>query len=190
MKMYQFFHQDTGTFADLIITATDERSLPDNVPADHVAFNHPNNAAVDHLSQKIDVSQLKLARDAHLAAHTARVLELHGQHMTSPPIVGHAFTAPPIPLFVFKDHTALIDYLPLQLSPDHEWNTATKRWVLGAVAQAKIEAIRAAAVRRIELVTEQHDWTRRLALDPESKTARAALELIDDELKTLDGGVS
>jgi hypothetical protein len=53
MKTYHFFHEETGLFADFILTLTDERSLKANIPPNHVAHD---GSVSDHLSQRFDIA--------------------------------------------------------------------------------------------------------------------------------------
>lgn len=77
----------------------------------------------------------------------------------------------------------VVDYIPPQPSPDHEWNANSKRWNLSVAAMAKITARAAAAARIATLVDSQHTWIRKHALgDP---AAIQHLREIDDEIAVL-----
>ena len=74
---------------------------------------------------------------------------------------------------------------PPRPSGDHEWDADAERWQLSAAAHAALIQQREAQVRRAELIDQQHDLVRRLALDPHDAQARAALQALDAELATL-----
>lgn len=132
---------------------------------------------------------------------------LHGNHFitSDPALVALNTPADHVPIEVVDgrrfDHLAqrvnveglageataehIVDYIPPQPAPTHDWNAATKRWGLRkALLEAKRD--RAAAVARIrELQDGQHTHMRRLALDPKDAAARAALEQIEAEVTAL-----
>ena len=77
-------------------------------------------------------------------------------------------------------------FQPPRPSGDHEWNAEAARWQLSAAAQAALSQRRGAKARRAELIDQQHDLVRRLALDPQDAQARAALQALHEELTAIN----
>jgi len=76
----------------------------------------------------------------------------------------------------------VVDYQPVQPSPEHEWNSDTKRWVVSAAAADRTRKRTAALARIAALEAAQHRPLRELALNPQNADARKGLETIDSEI--------
>jgi hypothetical protein len=77
----------------------------------------------------------------------------------------------------------VIEHVPHQPSPDHEWNSETKRWQLNAAASGRASRKAAALARIAQLESAQHRAVRECILRLSGSTERLAA--IDDEIFSL-----
>ncbi len=80
----------------------------------------------------------------------------------------------------------VIDYQPPQTSADHEWNASSKRWELKREVIAAQQTARMKSIQIRALRDSQHDYVRRIVLNAQDHTARAALQDIDAQINALE----
>jgi hypothetical protein len=166
MRTLHFYDPETGIFTG--------RTFSTNIadPAAHaasLAANAPNGCAhiegdYDHLSQRVDVERLAREDSDALTAWDGK-----GER-PKPPVATAAH---------------VIDHQPAQPSTDHEWDSATKRWVLTAAVRNAQQGKRDAAAEIQALRHESQDHMITLALDPDDKAARQALTNIRARIAVL-----
>ena len=164
MRHVAFYHKDTGVLHRQTTLASDDKAVALNTPADHLPIDHPvGGPPLDWQSQRVNLERLREEHAAHLETHKE---------------------APKPPVFQ-PSQAVLEDWQPPAPSIDHEWDPAIRRWVLSATAQAAVQAARANATRRAEIIAEQQPLLRQLALDPADAEARKALAALHAEAATL-----
>lgn len=178
MKTVSFFHKDTGVVHGSRYTTTDDASIAANTPPDHV----PIVAALDHLSQRVDIGKMTAEREAHRASHRAYVESMRERYV--PSIPGNTFQEPREQLFM-PTLDVVVDYVPEQPSPEHEWNTTTRRWCLSEAAQKRAQERIDALAQIATLEAAQLRPMRELALNSQNAEARQRLEAIETEIAAL-----
>lgn len=183
MRRYHWYESGTGrlsgrTYADNI---GDDAQHAAAVEANKPPAHDPVEGVFDHLSQRVDVERLAREDDAAATAWAEHCDELVMRHIVG----GEALKKPPPPPRSTATAAHVIDYIPPQPDPTHEWNAETKRWELAKVLQ-ELQRARSQALARIrELQDGQHTYIRRLALNPVNTAARLALEQIESEVSAL-----
>jgi hypothetical protein len=177
MKVYSFYHKDTGAIAGASFSSTSPVDVTLNTPADHV----PIEGAFDYLSQRVDVAAVAAVQASLLTEHPSRVAELRAAFV--PVMLGTVFREPAPP--VATATTAhVIDYQPPAPSADYEWNADTKRWQLNAATTAKAQARTAALATIATLDTQSIRAMREHALGfPGAQERVAAIDARIAELR-------
>lgn len=165
MRNVTYYHKDTGALHRLSTLASDDLAIALNTPADHVPIDHPPSGSyLDWQSQRVNLELVRAEHEAHVQAHAESA-------------------APP----EYRPSIAVVeDWQPPPPSPEHEWNSAAKRWQLGAKAREAAEVARAGTARRAEIIAEQQPLLRRLALNPDDAAARSALADLHAEASRLE----
>lgn len=79
----------------------------------------------------------------------------------------------------------VVDYQPPQPSPNHEWNSTTKRWQQNLATRERESRRRDAHARIAALADEERHLIRRLALNAFDAEAKERLAKIDSEIAEL-----
>lgn len=79
----------------------------------------------------------------------------------------------------------VVDYQPPQPSDHHEWNDTTKRWVINAERQAKLDAHQGALAQIDSLEKVQNRFLREVHLGVNVEKATARLKAIEEEIVKL-----
>ena len=121
---------------------------------------------------------------------------LNGQHFCTSDEQNIALNTPPDHIAIDGHHDHLskrvdittgevIDYQPPQPSKHHEWNDDTKRWVINADRQAKIDAHHVALQKIDTLEATQNRFLREVHLGVNVEKATARLKAIEEEIVEL-----
>lgn len=134
MRTHSFYDPTTGLFVgrtfstDLVDPIAHDQALTLNTWTGHAAIE----GRFDHLSQRVDLTAVQAAEDTAATVWT-RLKTVNRLRRT---IGGQPAADPPAPERVVATAAHVVDYQPPAPSTDHEWNPATRRWQLTAVATA------------------------------------------------------
>lgn len=177
MKVVRFYHRETGLFHRTRVILSDDAAVALNTPANHIAIDDSREPPIDPLSQRMDVST-----DAYEQLAQAIAAVGKGPNLGGGAIDHQKWNAERQAEIDQLRAKVIVDHQPPQPSPDHVWDSASRRWRLNQAAQ-QCQARQVAARRQIAaLELSQARPMRELVRDPTNAEARKRLDAIEEQI--------